>query len=202
MPKNLKAGAKPRGVSKQASKSKHTSKGKHAVVGRQKAPPLSLADDYARFKQINERLRELDKTRKRAEQDRERAEQELKNAYKEQAKLQKERGNLEKLIDQGSAAAGKNIKMSVNALLQVRNCTAAWPYRHLPRSLQGAFHWSYHARPFLPFSKAASRVLEVDDIFHQGIFSHLGESHLILFSMATKRTRHLVDSAPPVPSLW
>jgi predicted transcriptional regulator len=123
MPKILKAGVKPRGVSKQASKSKQTSKSKHAVVGRQKAPPLSLADDYARLKQINERLRELDKTRKRAEQDRERAEQERKNAHKEQAKLQKERGHLEKLIDQGSAAAGKKIKMSATALLQVRNCT-------------------------------------------------------------------------------
>ena len=44
-------------------------------------------------------------------------------------------------------------------------------------------------------------LFEVDDIFHH-VLSYLGESHLILLSMVSKRTKRLVDSAPPELSLW
>ena len=55
---------------------------------------------------------------------------------------------------------------------------------------------------FVP--QAAHCLFEADDIFHQkaGVLSHLGESHLILLSMVSKRTKSLVDSAPPELSLW
>ena len=60
--------------------------------------------------------------------------------------------------------------------------------------------------PDLPLSfssraQAANCLFEVDDIFHH-VLSHLGESHLILLSMVSMRTKRLVDSAPPELSLW